>query len=105
MSPGLAIPLAFILPAVMLILLAGPIYAGAYTGLVLLYGEEVNETAMHVDYQLATYQGLWRYWMTQSDVSWLDFVLPAFGPLALGVVGGIAFFWMFVRYLKSVFSI
>lgn len=104
MSPALVIPLAFILPVVMLILLTGPIYAGAYTGLVLLYGEEVSESALQIDYQLATYQGLWRYWLSHNDVSWVSFVLPAFGPLTLGVLAGIAFFWMFVRYLKSVFS-
>lgn len=105
MNPFTLLILAFVLPLVMVILLAGPVYAGGYAGLVLLYGMEVSADAMQIDYQLSTYQGLLMYWQTHADkVSWLGFILPAFGPLAVGLLSGIAFFAMFVRYLRNVFT-
>lgn len=105
MNPFLLLTLAFVLPLVMMILLAGPIYAGGYAGLILLYGMEVSAAAMQVDYQLSVYQGLLRYWQTHpGEVTVLDFILPAFGPLAIGLLSGVAFFTLFVRYLRRVFT-
>ena len=90
----------------MLVLLVGPIYAGSYIGLILLYGQEVSEAALQLDYQVSIYQGLIRHWQTHAaSVGWVDFVLPAFGPLTVGLLSGLLFFTMFVRYLRRVFTV
>jgi hypothetical protein len=106
MHPALMLTLALSLPAVMMVLLCGPIYAGAYGGLVLLYGNEISTLALQVNYQLDTYEALWAYYLQhQTQVSFVDFLLPAFGPLVVGVLSGVVFFVMFIRYLKNVFSL
>ncbi|MBY0354942.1 MAG: hypothetical protein K2Q12_04340 [Rickettsiales bacterium] len=104
MSPWKMMAIAILLPLGMMILLIAPLYAGAYGGLMALYGEDVSDSAIHPDYQLATYEALFQFWQTHSaQVGFFDFILPAFGPLLLGVVLGIAFFVMFLRYVRRVF--
>lgn len=104
MNPVLILLLALILPVVMMILLAGPVYAGGYAGLILLYGEEVSKTALQLDFMIDTYEGLFTYWQAnQASVGVVEFVLPAFGPIVVGAVSGIVFFVMFIRYLRNVF--
>jgi hypothetical protein len=104
MNPALILVLALILPIVMMILLAGPVYAGGYAGLILLYGDEISKTALQPDFMIDTYEGLFKYWqVNQASVGFVEFVLPAFGPIAVGIGSGIVFFVMFIRYLRNVF--
>lgn len=90
----------------MMLLLLAPIYAGSYVGLWLLYGDEVRHSALQIDYQWQSYEGLWNYWeQHQATLSWFDFMLPSFGPLVFGIVSGFAFLYLFLRYLRGIFIV
>ncbi|MFO1243175.1 MAG: hypothetical protein U1E36_08300 [Rickettsiales bacterium] len=94
------------MPFFFILLLVGPVYGGAYAGVYLYYGPEVAKDALYPDYLYQTYDALWNYWMDNSaQVSWIKFVIPAFGPLALGFIGSIVLMWLFVKYIRGIFTV
>lgn len=106
MHPGLIVFLAMFMPFVFILLLVGPVYAGGYAGIYFFYGADVAADALYPDYLYETYAGLWDYWMqNKAVVSYMKFVLPAFGPLALGFIGSILTMWFFVKYIRGIFTV
>ena len=104
MPPILIILSSLGLPLVMLLLLVGPVYAGAFVGIFWLYGEDASESALNVEYQLNTYPALYSYWMQHGElVGWTDFIIPAFLPITIGLLSGLLFFTLFVRYVRGIF--
>lgn len=106
MHPGLIVFLAIFMPFIFALLLLGPVYAGGYAGIYFFYGADVAEAALYPDYLYETYAGLWQYWMQHKEaVSYIKFVLPAFGPLVLGFIGSFVIMGLFVKYIRGIFTV
>lgn len=106
MHPALIVFLSVFMPFFFIFLLVGPVYGGAYAGAYLYYGQEVARDALYPDYLYQMYSALWDYWMQHfGAVSWLHFVLPAFGPLVLGFLSSIGLMWLFVKYIRGIFTV
>ena len=106
MHPGLIVFLSIFMPFFFILLLLGPVYGGAYAGVYFYYGADVAHDALYPDYLYQTYAALWHYWMQHSGaVSWVHFVIPAFGPLAGGFLGSILMMFLFVKYIHGIFTV
>lgn len=104
MNPNLFFVLAVLIPLFLPLLFIAPLYLGILAGVYLNYGNPVLENAVNIGYVLTVFEGLYDYYMANSDsVSFFGFALPVFGPPILGLLIGTGLLVYFIRYLRNLF--
>ncbi len=98
--------LALMLPVLFCMLLLGPAYAGVCVALYFYYGEEMQDHFYDPAYMIDLYGVVYYYWEeNHAMLNFADFVLPVFGPFVVGVLLGMYWCFLFVRYVKNIFHI
>lgn len=106
MHPFLIFILALGLPVMFFLLLLGPFYAGICAALYVYYGEQIQEYFYDPAYMIDLYGAVYNYWQqNKALLGFTDFILPVFGPLLVGVLLGLFWCHLFIRYIKSIFHI
>lgn len=104
MDPVLMFILALSLPLMFALLLVGPIYGGMCVALYLFYGQSVKEYFYDPGSIIDLYGTVYNYWQINHELlGFKDFLLPVFGPFALGVLLGGYWCYLFVKYIKNIF--
>jgi hypothetical protein len=107
MNPALMFIVAITLPTLFLALLIGPIYLGMCGSVYIYYDmKDWKEYIYNPDYVIGIHQGLYQYWEAhKSQLGIMDFIVPAWGPVALGVLGSCWLLYRFGKYLSNIFKI
>ncbi len=96
--------LAIMVPFIMTAIIIVPIYASAVVGLYFIYGEQIFEVWDRYNMIVSTYKQLYHQWETMPNLDIGNFFLPTFGPLMIGCAFTLVLVYMFIKYIRSVFS-
>jgi hypothetical protein len=96
--------LAVMVPIIMMFAIIVPIYLGALVGLYFIYDHAIWTVWNNYDAVIYTYQQLYDQFETYPALTFWNFLLPKFGCLMIGCVLTVVMVWMFIKYIRSVFS-
>lgn len=105
MKPWTVFFLILILPPLIAVLLFVPIILGAAGGMYLIHHAALDPDNLMVLFDIprlsSVYYNFYVYQQT-ANPDFLAFSLPAFGPLALGVIIGLGLVYALIRYLQRI---
>lgn len=106
MDPILMIIIALALPGFFCLLLFAPAYGGLCAAMYLFYGAQVKPFFYDPLYMIELYDTVYNYWLVNRDLlSFMDFLLPVFGPFMVGSLLGLYWCLLFIKYVKNIFRI
>jgi hypothetical protein len=101
---GIVAVLALLVPIIMMAIAFVPPYAAAIIALWGVYGDVILSKWLDFELVVGTLQKLYHQWEVTPELSWWNFFIPVFAPVIVG--GFLSAWWMylFLRYVKGVFS-
>lgn len=107
MNPALLIIIAITLPTLFFALLLGPIYLGMCGSVYFYYDmTDWKEYVYNPDYVIGIHQGLYQYWLAhKAQLGIMNFFVPAWGPVLVGICGALWLIYRFVKYLTNIFKL
>lgn len=96
--------LAVMVPIIMMFIIIIPVYLGAVIGLYFIYDNAIWHIWSDYDRVIYIYQQLYEQYETHPTLTFWNFLMPKFGALAVGVLACVLLVWVFIRYIRSVFS-
>ena len=102
--------LCVLLPLAVLLAFCLPVYLGIWAGLYCVYearGKPNPMPALKYDLSavLERFSAHWHYWQHSDTITFSGFTFPFLGPVALGLVCGLCFFFLAIRAVRDIFRV